>query len=94
MIRVKTMDGSVCSVEPAAAVAWFGQRRNKDGKWVSAGCFHQGFFVNQGNLETWLEKHPLETGRQITIEQSLRDKMKLSPAQIGNACKIGECKPK
>jgi hypothetical protein len=32
------------------------------------------------------------TARQITIAQALADKMKLSPEQISNACKLGECK--
>ena len=30
----------------------------------------------------------------ITIQQSLADKMKLTPQQIQKACKIGECAPK
>jgi hypothetical protein len=30
----------------------------------------------------------------ITIQQSLTDKMKLTPQQIEKACKIGECLPK
>ncbi len=93
-IVVKTLDGKVASLEPAAAVAWFGQRRKPDGTWASAGCFHQGFFVNADNLKKWVEQNPYETGRLITISQALADKMKLSVDQIQKACKIGECAPK
>jgi len=94
MVVVKTLGGSVASVEPKTAVAWFGKKQGADGKWVSAGCFHQGFFTTPENLRKWLEAHPLETGEMITIQQSLADKMKLSPQQIQKACKIGECAPK
>jgi thiol-disulfide isomerase/thioredoxin len=94
MIVVKTLNGYVVSVEPKTAVAWFGKRKNAEGKFVSAGCFHQGFFVNEDNLKKWVELHPFETGEAITIEQALQDKMALSPVQIKNACKIGECSPK
>jgi hypothetical protein len=59
---------------------------------VSAGCFKQGFFVNQENLRKWLDARPAMTGREITIAQALADKMKLTPEQIGKACKLGECK--
>lgn len=91
LIRVKTVDGQIASLEPPTAVAWFGQTKNADGKWVSAGCFKQGFFVNQANLGKWLEARPAMTGREITIAQALADKMKLSPEQIAKACKLGEC---
>jgi len=94
MIVINTMNGCVESVQPPTAVAWFGQRTKPDGTRASAGCFHQGNFVNADNLRKWLEAHPLETGSQITIEKALADKMKLSPAQIQKACKIGECSPK
>lgn len=93
-VIVKTMGGYVASIEPKTAVAWFGKRRNAEGQFVSAGCFHQGFFVNEENLRKWVQQRPLETGEAITIEQSLRDKMVLSPAQIQKACKVGECSPK
>ena len=93
-IVVKTLSGSVASLEPATAVAWFGQRQKPDGSWVSAGCFHQGFFTSADNLKKWVEENPYETGRLITIQQALADKMKLSPQQIQKACKIGECAPK
>ncbi len=93
-IVVKTLNGSVASVEPATAVAWFGQRKKADGAWGSAGCFHQGFFVNAENLKKWVEQNPYETGRLISISQALADKMKLSAEQIKKACKIGECAPK
>jgi thioredoxin 1 len=93
-IIVKTLDGKVASLEPATAVAWFGQRQKPDGTWASAGCFHQGFFVNPENLKKWVEQNPYETGRLISISQALADKMKLSPEQIQKACKIGECSPK
>ena len=94
MVVVKTLGGSVASLEPASAVAWFGLQQTPDGKWASAGCFHQGFFANEQNLRKWVEQHPLETGRMITIQQALADKMKLTPQQIRKACKIGECAPK
>jgi thioredoxin 1 len=91
-IRVKTLDGQIASLEPATAIAWFGQKQGPDGKWVSAGCFKQAFFVNEENLKKWLDVRPAMTGRQITIAQALSDKMKLSPEQIAKACKLGECK--
>jgi hypothetical protein len=94
MVIVKTMNGSIASIDPPTAVAWFGKKKNAEGKWGSAGCFHQGFFRTPENLRTWLGQHPYETGEIITIHQSLADKMKLSPQQIQNACKIGECAPK
>jgi len=93
-IVVKTANGSVASIQPATAVAWFGLRKGADGKFASAGCFHQGFFVNADNLRQWVQKNPLETGRLITIHQALADKMKLTPQQIQKACKIGQCAPK
>jgi hypothetical protein len=92
LIRVKTLDGQIASLQPATAIAWFGQKKGADGKWASAGCFKQGFFVNEANLQKWLEARPAMTGRQITIAQALADKMKLSPEQIAKACKLGECK--
>ena len=92
LIRVKTLAGQIASLEPATAIAWFGQKQGPDGKWVSAGCFKQGFFVNQANLQKWLDVRPAMTGRQISIAQALADKMKLSPEQIAKACKLGECK--
>lgn len=93
-IVVKTLQGSVLSVEPPTAVAWFGQRTKPDGTRVCAGCFHQGFFVSPENLHKWLEANPLETGEMITIHKALADKMALSPQQIQRACKIGEFAPK
>lgn len=94
IVTVKTLGGSVASVEPKTAVAWFGKRQAAGGTWVSAGCFHQGFFATPENLRAWLAAHPFETGEMITIQQSLADKMKLTPQQIQKACKIGECAPK
>ncbi|MGH7967441.1 MAG: organomercurial lyase, partial [Limisphaerales bacterium] len=91
-IRVKTLDGQIASLEPATAISWFGQKKGPDGKWISAGCFKQAFFVSEANLQKWLEARPAMTGRQITIAQALADKMKLSPDQIAKACKLGECK--
>jgi hypothetical protein len=93
-IVVKTFEGKIASLEPKPSVAWFGQRKRSDGTWGSAGCFHQGFFVNAENLKKWVEQNPYETGRLIPISQALADKMKLSPEQIKKACKIGECAPK
>jgi len=92
VIRVKTLNGQIASLEPATAIAWFGQVKDPSGKWVSGGCFKQGFFVNEANLQKWLDARPAMTGRQITIAQALSDKMKLSPEQIAKACKLGECK--
>jgi len=93
-VVVKTFEGKVASLEPATAVAWFGQHQKADGTWASAGCFHQGFFTNAANLKKWVEQNPYGTGRLISIAQALADKMKLSPEQIQKACKIGECAPK
>ena len=93
-VVVKTLNGSVASLEPATAVAWFGQRQKADGTWGSAGCFHQGFFTSVDTLKQWVEKNPYETGKLISIHQALADKMKLSSEQIQKACKIGECSPK
>jgi thioredoxin 1 len=93
-IVVKTFDGKVASLEPPTAVAWFGLKKKPDGTFVSAGCFHQGFFVNADNVKKWAERNPTETGKLISISQALADKMKLSPQQIQKACKIGECAPK
>ncbi len=92
VIRVKTFNGSVALLEPKTAIAWFGQKKSLEGKWVSAGCFKQGFFASQEHLKKWLEARPTMTGRQITIAQALADKMKLTPEQIAKACKLGECK--
>lgn len=92
VIRVKTLDGQIASLEPASAIAWFGQKKGPDGNWASAGCFKQGFFANEANLQKWLDARPAVTGRQITIAQALADKMKLTPEQIAKACKLGECK--
>jgi len=94
MIVVKTASGSVASLEPKTAVAWFGLRKAPDGKFVSAGCFHQGFFTSEDNLKKWVEQNPTATGKAITIAQALADKMKLTAQQIQKACKIGECAPK
>ena len=91
-ICVKTLNGSIATLEPASAVAWFGQKKGPDGSWGSAGCFKQGFFTSEANLQKWLDARPAMTGRQISIDQALADKMKLNPAQIAKACKLGECK--
>ena len=93
-VVVKTLGGYIASVEPATAVAWFGMKKNAEGKFVSAGCFHQGFFTSEANLRKWLEQNPAETGKLISIDQALGDKMGLSAQQISKACKIGECAPK
>jgi thioredoxin 1 len=92
LIRVKTLDGQLASLEPGGAIAWFGQQKDAAGKWVSAGCFKQGFFATPTNLQKWLDARPAMTGRQITMAQALADKMKLSTEQIAKACKLGECK--
>lgn len=69
-IVVKTFEGRIASIEPSTAVAWFGQRQQPDGKWVSAGCFRQGFFATTDNLKRWVEMNPYETGRLIPIAQA------------------------
>ena len=94
MIVIKTLNGSVASIEPKTAVAWFGMRKKAGGKWGSAGCFHQANFVSIANLKKWLDRNPLETGKLISIRQALAGKMKMTPQQIQKACKIGECAPK
>jgi len=93
-IVIKTFNGNVASLEPKTAVAWFGLRKGADGKYGSAGCFHQGFFTTAEHLQRWVAQHPLEIGKLISIDQALGDKMKLSPVQIQKACKVGECAPK
>jgi len=90
-IHVKTLNGMIASIEPSTAVAWFGQKMNAESKWVSAGCFKQGFFVTQDNLRKWLKARPAMTGREITIARALANKMRLTPEQIAKACKLGEC---
>jgi hypothetical protein len=92
-IRMKSLDGRVASLEPSTSVAWFGQKKGPEGKFVSAGCFKQRFFTSADNLKAWIEKQPSATGRMITIQQGLDDKMKMTPEQIKGACKIGECVP-
>ncbi|MBN2584500.1 MAG: thioredoxin fold domain-containing protein [Planctomycetes bacterium] len=94
MIVVRTLGGYIQSIEPATAVAWFGKRRTADGSYISAGCFHQGFFTSLENLKKWADQNPAEIGNMITIDQALGDKMRMSPAQIAKACKMGECAPK
>jgi thioredoxin len=93
-IRVKTFEGHVAELDPPTAIAWGGARKDAEGKLKSTGCFKQAFLSDEGNLKKWLEKHPTATGRQMTIEQALAAKMKLTPQQISKACKIGECTPK
>jgi len=90
----RAVDGSISAITPESAVAWFGMRKKSNGRWGSAGCFHQGDFTCQKNLRKWLEANPLETGKQITIGTALANKMKMKPEQIKKACKIGECSPK
>jgi thioredoxin 1 len=91
-VTLTTLDLQVAQLNPPTSVGWHGQRKNKEGKMASAGCFHQFFFTSEANLRTWLEKHPEESGKMVTIGQALADKVKLSPEQIKKACKIGECK--
>lgn len=94
MVTVKTMGGYVVSVTPKTAVAWLGLRKQPDGSFASAGCFHQGFFASPENLKKWLDQDPSAVGKMISIDQALADKMKLSAEQIAKACKIGQCTPK
>jgi thiol-disulfide isomerase/thioredoxin len=93
-VTIKTFDGYIESIDPPNSVAWFGQKKNPEGKFVSAGCFHQGFFTSEENLRSWAASNPQETGKMISIDEALNDKMKLTEMQIHKACKIGECAPK
>ncbi|MCX7045368.1 MAG: organomercurial lyase [Candidatus Sumerlaeota bacterium] len=93
-LRVKTAAGQVSALEPASAVGWAGSKKTPEGKVVSTGCFHQAFFANEANLKKWVEQRPAETGRMVSINQALQEKMNLSKEQILKACKIGECAPK
>jgi thioredoxin 1 len=94
MVVVKTIWGYIKSIEPSTAVAWFGMKKKPDGTFGTAGCFHQGFFAIPENLKNWVEQYPLATGKMITIDEALSDKMKMTPEQIKKACKLGECAPK
>jgi len=93
-VRVKTYDGHVAELDPETSVAWAGAKKDAEGTMASTGCFKQAFFTNEANLMQWVEAHPTATGHQVTIEQALAAKMKLTPEQISKACKIGECVPK
>ena len=93
-IRVRTFQGHVAELEPPTAIAWGGARKDAKGNIKSTGCFKQAFFSNEANQKKWIEEHPTATGRQMTIQQALAAKMKLTPEQISKACKIGECAPK
>lgn len=93
-IVVTTLDGSIRSIEPPAAVAWAGARKKDDGTLASTGCFKQAFFVSATNLKKWVEEHPTATGKEMTIGEALAKKMKMTPDEIAGACKIGECKPR
>ena len=90
-LKIATLNGSVASLDPAATVAWHGQKKNAEGKMISAGCFKQFFFTDPETLKKWLEQHPDATGKQTSIGELLADKMKLTPQQIKGACKIGDC---
>jgi thioredoxin 1 len=91
VLKIATLNGSVAEMAPTTLIAWHGQSKNAEGKMVSAGCFKQYFFGDPDNLKKWLDQHPEATGKMATIGELLADKMKLSPQQIKNACKIGDC---
>jgi thioredoxin 1 len=93
-VRLSTFEGHVATLEPETAVAWAGAIQDGEGKIKSTGCFKQAFFTTPENLLAWVESHPTATGRQVSLEQALAEKMKLTPEQISKACKIGECTPK
>jgi hypothetical protein len=93
-IQITTLDGHVATLEPETAVAWAGAFKDEAGNIKSTGCFKQAFFTGAENLQAWVEAHPTATGRQVSLEEALAEKMKLSPEQISKACKIGECTPK
>ena len=92
LVTITTQDLKIASVTPAGAVAWFGKKPGPEGKLVSAGCVHQGFFASLDNLKAWLAARPYVIGEQITFQRSLDDKLKLSADQIKKACKVGACK--
>ena len=93
-IVVRTASGQVTALDPSTSVAWAGTKKTAEGKMVSTGCFKQAFFVNEDNLQKWVEAHPTATGCAISINQALQEKMQLTAEQISKACKIGECVPK
>lgn len=93
-ILVTVTNGSVSELNPKTAVAWAGQKKDAEGKMVSAGCFKQAFFADEAHLKAWLAKNPSATGKMITIAQALAAKMKMTAEQIRGACKIGECETK
>ncbi len=93
-VRLTTFEGHVAALEPETSVAWAGAFKDGEGNIKSAGCFKQAFFTSAANLQTWVEAHPTATGRLVSLEEALAEKMKLSPEQISKACKIGECTPK
>ena len=45
-------------------MAWFGMKKDPEGKLVSAGCFQQGFFTNEANLKKWVERIPRRPARR------------------------------
>lgn len=93
-VRLTTFEGHVATLEPEAAVAWAGAFKDQAGNIKSTGCFKQVFFTSAANLKAWVEARPTATGHQVSLEQALTEKMKLTPEQISKACKIGECTPK
>ncbi len=93
-VRLSTFEGHVATLAPETSVAWAGAYRDGEGNVKSAGCFKQAFFANAANLQAWVEAHPTATGRQVSLEEALAEKMRLTPQQISQACKIGECTPK
>ncbi|MBA4388164.1 MAG: hypothetical protein C0404_09300 [Verrucomicrobia bacterium] len=88
-IYVRIMAQKVEWVQPSSAVAWSGQRKDKDGKMGSSGCFHQFVFASGENLKKWLEKHTEESGSMLTIPEMLVDMTKMTPEQMSDACKMG-----
>jgi hypothetical protein len=92
-LQVATFEGHVQRLEPGTVVAWAGAVKDAEGAIKSTGCFKQAFFVNEANLRAWVEAHPAATGHQVSIEEALVAKMKLTPEQIKGACKFGECTP-
>jgi thioredoxin 1 len=93
-IHVTVTDGRVSDLNPKTAIAWAGQKKDAQGKTISAGCFKQAFFVNEANLKTWLGKNPSAVGTKITIDEALQAKMNMTAEQIRNACKIDGCEKK
>ena len=92
-IRVKTLDGQIASLEPATAIAWFGQVKDPSGKWVSGGLLQAGILRKRSQPAKVVgcaagddrAANHHRTGAQ-------RQNEAFTTEQIAKACKLGECK--